>query len=178
MTSSVLSSTFLLTLLLLVGLLFFIRASVKDRTQIVRLVSEQKEDTVLPQLQHYFAQRSYQIRAMNEAHNQIALEGFVRPSLFLASFLTMLAAIGILCLALVLCILLPSFAIAWLGFVLFAPLAGIFYWRRAGRPEKVLLKVEAATGPCQEELSVITVAAHRDEVAEFRRAFPFKQVEE
>ena len=135
MVSSVLLSTFFLTLLLSIGLLFFIRASVKDRTQIVKLVSEQSEDSVWLQLQEYFAQRSYRVGAVDAEQSQVALEGFVRPSLFLAIFLVMLAAIGILCLALVLAILFPNFSVAWFSLLLLAPLAGVFYWRKAGRSE-------------------------------------------
>jgi Flp pilus assembly protein TadB len=177
MVSSVLLSTFFLTLLLAIGLLFFVRASVKDRTQIVKLVSEQSEDSVWLQLQQYFAERSYRVEAVDAEQHQVVLEGFVRPSLFLAVFLIVLAAIGILCLSLVLSVLYPNFSVAWLSLLLLAPLAGVFYWRKAGRSEKVLLKVEAGPEIPSGEQSVITVTAHRDEVAEFRRAFPLKQVE-
>ncbi|MEQ8754914.1 MAG: cofactor assembly of complex C subunit B, partial [Coleofasciculus sp. G1-WW12-02] len=43
MSTPILSSTFLLTLLLAVGLFFFIRASVKDRTQKVQLIAQEPE---------------------------------------------------------------------------------------------------------------------------------------
>ena len=47
MDAAVLQSTFLLTLLLSVGLFFFIRASTKDRTEVMRLGSEQDENTLM-----------------------------------------------------------------------------------------------------------------------------------
>ncbi|WP_254721883.1 cofactor assembly of complex C subunit B [Kovacikia minuta] len=107
---------------------------------------------------------------------RLCLEGVVRPSLFLGVFLTVLAAIGILCLALVLSILFPAPSIAWFGLILFAPLAGFFYWRKAGRSEKVLLKVETVPAESERQ-SVVTVTAHRDEVAELRRSFPWELME-
>jgi len=108
--TAVLSSTFLLTLLLAVGLLFFIRASVKDRIQQVQLIAEEPEESLLSRLQQYFDQRAYRVAAVDAATNQVIFQGFVRPSWFLAIFLTVLAACGILCLSLVLSMLYPTFA--------------------------------------------------------------------
>ncbi len=61
MDTAILPSTFLLTLLLSVGLFFFIRASTKDRIQTVQLVSEQDEAALMSQLKEYFRSRSYQV---------------------------------------------------------------------------------------------------------------------
>lgn len=172
MDTSVLSSTFLLTLLLTVGLFFFIRASVKDRTQIVKLKFDQSGELTLEQLQDYFAKRAYQITSMNEADRQVEFEGFVRPSRFLAVFLTLLTAVGILCLALVLSILLPNAGIFLIGLVFISPIAGVFYWRRAGRAEKVLLQIEPVKDGSDDGASIVTVTAHRDELAELQRSLP------
>ncbi len=57
MDTAILPSTLLLTVLLSVGLFFFIRASTKDRLEIAQLVSEQDEAALLPQLQEYFRLR-------------------------------------------------------------------------------------------------------------------------
>ncbi len=84
MNTAILPSTLLLTVLMAVGLVFFIRASVKDRTQKVELVSEQAEASLMTQLQQYFAQRSYQVVKVDAEQNQVIFEGFVRPSVFLA----------------------------------------------------------------------------------------------
>ncbi len=170
METSVLSSTLLLTLLLSVGLFFFIRASVKDRTQMVKLRSTQSRDLTLEQLQQYFARRAYQVISVDEAGNQVTFEGVVRPSLFLAFFLTLLAAVGILCLALVLSILLPQLTWALMAAVLLAPIAGAFYWRGARRPEKVLLRVDALESLPEGAQSIVTVTAHRDELKELQRS--------
>jgi hypothetical protein len=175
METSVLSSTFLLTLLLLIGLLFFIRASVKDRTQVVKLLAEQPQDAALEALKQYFVQRAYLVSVEDAVQRQVTLEGFVRPSLWLAVFLSGLAAIGGLCLALVLSILLPRFSSVLLGFVLLSPIAGIFYWRQAARPEKVLLQAEPASQGNAAQ-SIITVTAHRDELAQLQRSLPLQAV--
>ncbi len=158
---------------MLVGLFFFIRASVKDRTQEIRLVSEQAEISTMTQLQQYLQERSYRVVKVDTDHNQITFEGVVRPSIFLALFLTMLAAVGSLCLALVFSLLFPSLNPVFLGLVLLSPVAGIFYWKRAKRPEQVSIKVEVTSEKPQPP-SQITVIAHRDELIELQRALQLK----
>ncbi|ARV59115.1 hypothetical protein BZZ01_11120 [Nostocales cyanobacterium HT-58-2] len=173
MDTATLPSTLLLTLLLLVGLIFFIRASTKDRTETEQLVCEQDEATLMPQLKEYFQARSYRVAAVDPQQNQVIFEGLVRPSWFLAVFLTLLAAAGILCLSLVLSILFPSLSQLFLGMVLLSPLSGMFYWKKVGKIEKVSLKVEA-TQSDKHSLSKIAVTAHRDELIELRRTLGLK----
>lgn len=174
MTQTILSSTLLLTLLLAVGLFFFIRASVKDRTQQVRLIAEQPEESLLGQLQQYFAKRAYQVTAVDATQNQVTFQGFVRPSLFLAVFLTLLAGCGILCLVLVLSQLFPQIGRLFLALILLAPVSGLFYWQKAGRPEQVSLRVETLASEGVARQSIITVTAHRDELAELQQALQLK----
>ncbi|MBW4422071.1 MAG: cofactor assembly of complex C subunit B [Myxacorys californica WJT36-NPBG1] len=178
MNDSVIASTLVLTVLLMVGLFFFIRASTKDRIQQVRLISKQTEESLLNQLRQYFGERAYHVAAIDAATNQVTFEGKVRPSLFLAIFLSLLAAIGMLCLVLVISMVLPSGSAFWLSLLLLSPLAGVFYWRGAGRIEQVSLKVEPiepelsfSSSPSSDESakSVIIVRAHRDELAELQR---------
>ena len=161
-----------------VGLFFFIRASVKDRTQEVRLVSEQAEASLITQLQQYFAHRSYRVAKVDPEQNQVTFEGFVRPSVFLAIFLTLLAATGVLCLALVWSVLFPSLSGIFLGLVLLSPAAGVFYWKKAARIEQVWLKVEASKSEKLKSPSQITVIAHRDELIELQRSLQLKPCEE
>lgn len=175
MNDPVIASTLLLTLLLMVGLVFFIRASTKDRTQEARLFSEQPEESLLDQLRQYFGQRSYRVATVDAATNQVTFEGRVRPSLFLAIFLSVLAAVGMLCLTLVLSMVLPEQSTLWFGLLLLSPLAGVFYWKGADRVEQVSLRVGQigdTTGK-----SVITVRAHRDELAELQRILSLKPTE-
>ena len=176
MDTAILPSTVLLTFLLSVGLFFFIRASTKDRTQTAQLVSEENEVVLMPQLQEYFRSRSYRVAAVDREKNQVTFEGFVQPSWFLAVFLTLLASVGIVCLSLVLYFLVPSLSTLFLGMVLLSPLTGILYWKKAGRLEKVLLKLEATPNK-QHSSSQITIIAHRDEVAELQKALQLKPCE-
>ncbi|MBE9169797.1 cofactor assembly of complex C subunit B [Pleurocapsales cyanobacterium LEGE 06147] len=176
MNAPILSSTLLLTLLLMVGLFFFIRASVKDRTEQITLLTSEPAEILLEQLQKYFEKRAYRITDIDTTKNQVTFQGFVKPSLFLAIFLTTLAALGLFCLALVLALLYPAAGnFVWLLLFL-APTAGIFYWRKAGRLEQVLLKVANST-PEQNHQKFLTVTAHRDELTQLRRALPLQVVE-
>ncbi|MBD2345074.1 cofactor assembly of complex C subunit B [Anabaena subtropica] len=176
MDTAILPSTFLLTLLLAVGLLFFIRASTKDRTQTAQLMSEQEEAVFMPQLQKYFLSRSYRVAEVDQEKNQVTFEGFVKPSIFLAVFLTLLASAGLVCLSLVLFFLFPKFGNIFFGLVLFSPLSGLFYWKKAGRLEKVLVKLEPiTTGP--QSFNKITVIAHRDELTELQKVLSLTPME-
>jgi Flp pilus assembly protein TadB len=172
--TSILSSTFLLTLLLMVGLFFFIRASVKERTEQIELIAEESEESLLERLQAYFSQRAYQVSAVDAQKSQIVFQGIVRPSWFLAIFLSVLAALGLLCLALVFSFLYPSGTIFFLALTLFAPAAGVFYWRGAKRLEKVFLKVESLSNAAGEPKTLAIVTAHRDELTQLQQALPWK----
>jgi hypothetical protein len=59
--NSVISSTFFLTVLMVIGMGFFIRAAAKDRTQVVTLRSGDDGDQLLAALKQYFADRAYQV---------------------------------------------------------------------------------------------------------------------
>ena len=173
MNAAIRPSIFVLTLLMSVGLFFFIRASVKDRTQEVKLVSEQAEP-LLDRLQQYLQARSYRVAKVDAEQNSITFEGVVRPSFFLAIFLTLLAAVGFLCLALILSLLFPNLSGIFLGLVLLSPAAGIFYWKKASRSEQVLLKVETYDQP--QSTHQVTVIAHRDELLELQRTLHLKTI--
>jgi Cofactor assembly of complex C subunit B len=156
---SSLATTSLLTVLIAIGLLFFIRASVKDRTEVAQLRSKLSEAEFLPQLQAYFDDRAYQVIGADRNTNEITLEGMVSPSLFLAIFLGLLAAVGTFCLALVLTATWNS-PIGFAGLaVLMGPGAGLFYWKKAARPEKVTFTLKDDTPSTG---SIRGVRAHRD----------------
>jgi hypothetical protein len=175
----VLSSTALLTILMAIGLMFFIRASTKDRIQVAKLVTSQQGEPLLEEIQKYFIQRAYRIVGVDQDKNQVTYEGLVRPSLFLAIFLTLLAAVGLLCLALMMAFSFPDAPQFLPALAIFSPLAGIFYWKKSTRPEQVLLKVEPLPDPKvlssdQPAQSLLTVTGHRDELAEFERSLKLK----
>lgn len=171
MNPPIISSTFLLTLLMIVGLVFFIRASVKDRTEQLEFVSEEPEASLLDRLEKHFTERSYRVAAVDPDKHQVKFEGFVSPSWFMAIFLSFLAVMGTLCLALVLSMLFPNVGNLFLSLLLLAPLAGIFYWQKAGRLEQVLLTIEAKDrGNNNQYHHHVRVSAHRDELTVLREA--------
>ncbi|HEY9886891.1 MAG TPA: cofactor assembly of complex C subunit B, partial [Candidatus Obscuribacterales bacterium] len=171
-----LPSAFGLTFLLFIGLGFFIRASVKDRTEHALYETNLDEVALMEALQQYFAGRAYRVTAIDADSGQIALEGTVGASIFMAVFLGSLAGAGLFCLALVLAIAFPPLGNGPYGLLLLAPLASWFYWRGATRVEQVTfrllpLPIAATTG------SRFTVAAHRDELAVLETQVPLKRIE-
>ncbi|MEY3825900.1 MAG: hypothetical protein RLZZ148_713 [Cyanobacteriota bacterium] len=171
METMVIYSSFFLTLLMLIGLFFFIRASVKERIEQITLVAESSEDAILEQISNYFSQRAYKVQAIDPRENQVNFTGLVRPSWFLAIFLTLLAAIGLVCLGLTLSYLssavtpwIPWFSLLGLG-------AGFFYWKQAQRVEKVSLKVESSDSG-----TLLTVIGHRDELKQLQKELLLKPV--
>jgi Cofactor assembly of complex C subunit B len=166
MNNPVLISTFILTILLAIGLFFFIRASTKDRIEQMVLESSDPEAVLLPRLDAYFTDRAYRIAAVDRETDIITFEGVVRPSNLLTVLLTSLAAIGALCLSLVLSMLFPDAGNGFLLLLVFAPLAGWFYWQGSSRTEQVRLKVETPTeAPVT---TTIKISGHRDELAVFQ----------
>ena len=165
---------------MLVGLFFFIRASVKDRTQQVKLLATAPQESLLPQIQTYFEQRAYRIKEVDSQQNRMDFEGFVQPSWFLAIFLSLLAGCGWLCLALVLSVLYPSSGHSFLLLILLTPVAGLFYWRKAGRLEQISLEWEVVNEPSQGEpaQSIITIKAHRDELNQLQKNSPISGLEQ
>ena len=149
---------------MMIGLFFFIRASVKDRTKQIQLVPDESEDILLKKLQEYFEARAYQLTSIDAKNKQVTFEGFVQPSLFLAILLSFLAIVGLSCLALILFLLFPSVNYVFWLLVLVAPLAGVFYWQKAGRLEKILLQVTPKT----DSPNLVTITAHRDELIQLQ----------
>lgn len=178
------TSTLILTSLMVIGLVFFIRASTKDRIEVVQLGSVQKADTLQQAVMKYFYSRAYKPsdRAPDNTPgptiiNGTTLTGMVSPSVFMAVFLSVLAAVGFTCLSLVVATLFPSWGGWLLGLVAASPLAGVFYWRKSNRPETIVFKVEpmvagesAAEGD-ESLLSKLTVKGHRDELADLENTF-------
>ncbi|MCJ8281693.1 MAG: cofactor assembly of complex C subunit B [Rivularia sp. ALOHA_DT_140] len=172
MDTAILPSTLLLTLLMSVGLFFFIRASTKDRTETAQLVSQLPEASLMPQLKEYFRARSYRVAAIDPQLQKVTMTGFVKPSWFLAIFLTILAAVGFMSLSLILSLLFSSQSFLFYGMILLSPLSGIFYWNKVGRMENVSLTVENTDS---EQITKITVTAHRDEIISLEESLQLKR---
>ena len=174
MNNTALISSFILTFLSSIGLIFFIKASVKPRTKNLKLIAEQEAELLLKQLKEYFSERAYRIIDVNAAKNQLTFEGIVRPSWFLAFFLTLLAALGALCFGLAISMLVPESSKYLLWLVLVSPLAGIFYWQKSKRPEKVELKLEGILTEGSQTKSLLSITGHRDELAALQTALSLK----
>lgn len=110
--------------------------------------------------------------AIDPQKNKVTMTGFVKPSWFLAIFLTILAAVGFMSLSLVISLLFSSQSFLLYGIVLLSPISGLFYWNRARRLENVSLTVE---GNDSEQNAKITVTAHRDEIISLEEALQLKR---
>lgn len=156
-----LGSTLLLTVLLAIGLVFFLRAASKDRTTVVEVHSPRPPVEVLEGLSQWLLQRGWRTDSGDAERRVLRFQGTVAASPNLALLLSLLAAVGAACLGLVLRQLLPVLG-AWpLLLVTAGPLAGVVYRRRANRQEQVELRLisgDEASG------SSLQLRAHRDEL--------------
>ena len=155
------ASTLVLTLLLAVGLVFFLRAASKDRTTTVEVRSSRPPIEVLESLSDWLQQRGWMAEASDPERRSLRFRGQVRSSLPLAALLSVLGAVGAGCLGLVIRQLQPQLGLWPLLLGLLGPLAGVLYSRRAARAETVELRLishDRATG------SALRLRAHRDEL--------------
>lgn len=166
-----LASVFFITLLLVIGLVFFIRGSFKDRTTTQEFESDLDRPTLIAQLQDYFRSRAYRVIENDPTAQRVVFEGIVAPSLFLAGFVVTLAATGLGCLGLVIAIATGSSPKLALIPAALAPIAGRLYWQKAKRPEQVTLAFNAA------DRSDFTVTAHRDELITLTQSLPLRALE-
>jgi len=153
-------STLLLTVLLAIGLFFFLRASGKDRVETRLYSSSRGLEEMGSLLREHLEGRAYRLQS-TDAEGIATFAGQARPSVGLAAFLTGLAGVGLACLALVLHMLEPGWG-AWpWTLVLASPWAGWYYWRRNHRLEQLRLKLQEADPPPG---SLLWVEGHRDEL--------------
>lgn len=158
---------------MMIGLFFFIRASVKDRTKQIQLRPDGSEDILIEKLRNYFEARAYKLTSVDSEKKEVAFSGYVQPSMFLATLLTCLAVVGLSCLTLVLFLLFPNLnRLCWLVLSI-APAAGIFYWQKAGRWEKILLQVVNQ----QNSPNLVRVVAHRDELIQLQENLSVQTVD-
>jgi len=158
---SITTSTLLLTLLLGIGLVFFLRAGSKDRTTVVELRSSRPPLEVLEGLAAWLQRRGWSPVGGDPAGQRLRYEGEVEASPALALLLGSLATVGAAALALVVCQLWPQ-AGGWpLALVLLGPLASVLYRRRARRRESLELRLLEPEGPVP---TTLRLRAHRDEL--------------
>jgi Cofactor assembly of complex C subunit B len=171
--NTVLVSSASLTFLLAIGLMFFIKASVKDRIEKLSFTLTEPEETFLAKLDQYLSDRAYKLVDISDT-NGVTYEGLVAPSWFMAIFLTTLAAGGFLCLGLVLNYIFTS---NWfLGLAALAPLAGLFYWKKSERLEQIIFAA-AETKKNQASGKVFSLTGHRDELRILERSLKIQPTE-
>jgi Cofactor assembly of complex C subunit B len=170
--NTVLVSSAFLTFLLAIGLLFFIKASVKARIEQLSFALTEPEAEFLPKLDRYLVGRAYHLVEVSDQQG-VTYEGTVAPSWFMAIFLSGLAALGLLCLGLVLSYLLPFLGNSCLLVALLAPLAGWFYWNKSARPEQVTLAMKDNL-----DRKVITITGHRDELSILEKSLALAPLQE
>ena len=167
MADATLPSIFLITLLMAIGLVFFVRGSFRDRTTRARYRSEREPGPLVADLQRYFEGRAYRLETSDAEARTARFVGLVAPSVFLCGFVTLMAASGLLCLGLVLDMAVPALGSVGLALVAGAPVAGRLYWQRARREEAVELVFEPA-----DQGSQLKVTAHRDELLAMEAQLP------
>jgi len=157
-----LNSILLLTILLAIGLFFFLRASSKDRTTVVEVSSIQKPVKVLNDLYEWLNMRGWKQIGGDFDQRILIFKGQVVSSKFLAIFLGFLGGFGSCALGLVIIQIYP--VLGWwpilLGFI-GGPLSGIVYFKKSAREEKFELKL---INKDDDETTFMRLRAHRDEL--------------
>lgn len=160
--SVVLPSTLLLTLLLAIGLVFFLRASSKDRTTAMFISSYRPSLQLLRDLDHWLAARGWHVVRTQPEQRHLVYEGHVAASMPLAVLLAFLGCVGGAALGLVMIQVLPSSGPSWpLALGVLGVTAAPVYLRRAQRQEK--LEIRLLT-PDQVVPSRLVMRVHRDEL--------------
>ena len=159
---SAFSSTLFLTILLAIGLVFFLRAASKDRTTVVDVQSPLPPLEVLNGVSGWLEERGWKKNGGNIEERLLLFHGSVASSNFLAIFLSCLGGLGSACLGLVLIQLYPS--LSWWPLLLAAigaPLAGMIYRIKSKREESLELKLLSSE---LSNISILRIKAHRDEL--------------
>ena len=156
------SSVLLLTLLLAIGLVFFLRAASKDRTTVVDVHSSLPALDVLTGISSWLEARGWRGNGGDAERQVLRFQGNVASSRGLAILLSIYGAFGSACLGLVLRQLYPS--LGWWPLLLAivgGPVAGMIYLKRAARIELLELRLMStdASDKC-----TLRIRAHRDEL--------------
>ncbi len=155
-------STLLLTVLLAIGLVFFLRAASKDRTTVVDVHSPLPPLDLLNGISLWLEERGWKSNGGDAERQVLRFQGNVEFSRPLAVFLSLLGGLGSGCLGLVLSQLYPILGwwplfLALIG----APMAGFVYRARAARKEALELRLISFH---ETKGSILRLRAHRDEL--------------
>ncbi len=154
-------STFILTILLAIGLGFFLRAASKDRTTDVDISSPLPPLDVLNGIIIWLEDRGWRKQGGDAERQVLRFDGSVSYSPVLAVFLSILCALGGGCLGLVLCQIYSTLSWWPLILVCLGPIAGLFYRARATRIESFEMRLVSSE---EDQLTLLRIRAHRDEL--------------
>ena len=160
-----LGSTLLLTILLAIGLIFFLKASSKDRTAIIDISSSKKPIEVLNEVCNWLRSRGWQQINVNSEKKILTFKGQVISSKSLAIFLSVLGFLGSCSLGLVFVQIYP-FLNWWpilLGLV-GGPISGFVYFKNSQREEIFEFKL---INENERQTTQLRLSAHRDELIAF-----------
>ncbi len=158
-----LNSTLLLTILLAIGLFFFLRASSKDRTTVVEITSSKKPIEVLKVIYDWLNLRGWKQSGGDFDQRILIFKGQVVSSKLLAVFLSLLGGLGSCALGLVIIQIYPY--LGWWPILLGligGPLSGTIYSKQSAREEKFELRLVSSDD--SEEITLMRLRAHRDEL--------------
>ena len=156
-----LKSTFLLTILLSIGLFFFLRASSKDRTTTIEISTETDPIETLNIICGWLKLRGWNQVGGNSDQKTLTFTGQVTSSNSLAIFLSVLGGLGSCSLGLVIRQIYPN--LSWWPILLGligGPISGIIYSKKSKREEtfefRLLDEFDKSTK--------LRLRAHRDEL--------------
>ena len=156
-----LKSTFLLTILLFIGLFFFLRASSKDRTTTIEISTERDQIETLNIICGWLRLRGWNQVGGNSDQKTLTFTGQVTSSNLLAIFLSVLGGLGSCSLGLVIRQIYPN--LSWWPILLGligGPISGIIYSKKSKREEtfefRLLDEFDKSTK--------LRLRAHRDEL--------------
>ena len=156
-----LKSTFLLTILLSIGLFFFLRASSKDRTTTIEISTETDPIETLNIICSWLKLRGWNQVGGNSEKKTLTFTGQVTSSNSLAIFLSVLGGLGSCSLGLVIRQIYPN--LSWWPILLGligGPISGIIYSKKSKREEtfefRLLDEFDKSTK--------LRLRAHRDEL--------------
>jgi len=156
-----LKSTFLLTILLSIGLFFFLRASSKDRTTTIDISTETDQIETLNIICSWLKLRGWNQVGGNSEKKTLTFTGQVTSSNSLAIFLSVLGGLGSCSLGLVIRQIYPN--LSWWPILLGligGPISGIIYSKKSKREEtfefRLLDEFDKSTK--------LRLRAHRDEL--------------
>ena len=156
-----LKSTFLLTILLSIGLFFFLRASSKDRTTTIEISTETDPIETLNIICGWLKLRGWNQVGGNSEKKTLTFTGKVTSSNALAIFLSVLGGLGSCSLGLVIRQIYPN--LSWWPILLGligGPISGIIYSKKSRREETFEFRLLDTL----DQSTKLRLRAHRDEL--------------